>query len=297
MSQFNLTISPSQLESVSRPNSVVTQVYQVKNNSDTSLSLVASVQGWTPLGDRGSVTYCQPPSSSTPPACPASYAYIQYSLMNADLKLGQPFTLLPHTSRQLVLKIKPSSEAPLGDYYSTLFITQLPSNSKSNDLQSLPLGRIGSHLLFSLANSDSPTPQVTVSQFVITPRFKDLFYPTLKINLTLNNQGDYFYAPSGHLTITKNNLEITRMSIAPQNVLSRHSRTLSCLSPAPDTNIIPCQLKPPFWPGRYTVSLKFDDNSLPPVSTSFFVFPYTLTFILLFSIVIYLITLRFFRRS
>ena len=169
MPSFNLTLKPAQTELVALPGSTIIQTYDVTNNSQQTLTLSTQVLPWVPVGDDGSVSYDQ--------ALPNSH--LLFSLGNSDLILGQTFDLPPGQKRQLVLKIKSDTTVPLADNYLTFFINQTPAFATADSSQASATGRIGSHLLISYSASDSPHSQFSLRHFIVSPRFRDIFFPPL----------------------------------------------------------------------------------------------------------------------
>lgn len=255
---FNLSLSPPQIEFVLKPGITLTQAYQVTNNSDNPITLNTEVLPFLPQGDTGSVSYSSLLANPN----------IAFSLNNANLKLGQPFTLQPQESRQLVLKIKTSSDTELSDYYSTFFVyqsTDLPAND-SNISQSI--GKIGSHILLSVSNSESPKISSQIKKFTISPTIKDVFFTPLTFSVNIKNNTNYFFKSYGKISISKNQKIIKQLNLEPQNVLANHQRSLICEN---QTN---CTLTPPLWPGKYVASLELDPSlNTPPASFSFWVLP------------------------
>lgn len=260
--QFNLTLSPSQLEIILKPGARLTQAYDVVNNSNNTLILSTSVEPWRPTDNQGSITYDQ--VSPNPD--------IQFSLANADLKIGQNFRLEPGAKRQLVLKISSNSTTAVGDNYYTFFISQ--ESTVANTPQAF--GKIGSHILISSSNSDTPKQNISINNFITTPRFKDVFFTPIRFTGLITNNSDFYLRPEGKLTLTKNNLVVKELTLAPQNVLAHHSRTIQCTDN--QHNVIPCSVTPPFWPGLYTATLSTQNAA---TSVSFFVFPYYIAFCLI----------------
>jgi hypothetical protein len=278
MPSFNLTIQPAQLELVVQPGATFTQAYQITNNSDNSLILTSSVLPWTPLGTLGNLTYDQVPDNP----------YFQFTLGNADLRLGQTFVLPPRASRQLVLKVTSLSQTPLQDSYFTFFISQENSDSLHlEDTQTASVARIGSHLLISSSPTENPSVQAKITSFSLHPRLKDIFFPKLRFEAQVTNQSGYFFKTSGKITVTKNNLVFTKLDLFPQNVLAQSSRSLSCN--LDDQQPVDCTLTPPFWPGKYTAVLSLDASASSASATlNFYVFPYTLLFIITALVAIFL---------
>lgn len=279
MASFNLSISPPQLELILKPGVTLTQAYDIVNNSDNVLLLTTSVDPWRPTDSNGSVTYDNISPSQ----------YLHFSLANADIRLGQTFRLEPGAKRQLVLKIKSDSDALLTDNYYTFFVSQDATSTLNPDQTNNQLSaRIGSHILISTHTTDSPEISLAVTNFTTTPRFKDILFTPITINGLLNNNSEFYFRPEGKITLTKNNLIIKELTLAPQNVLAHHSRSIQCLDD--QQNTVPCSISPPFWPGLYTATINTTNTT---VSTSFFVFPYYFTFALLTIGILATLILRF----
>lgn len=270
---FNLTLSPPQIEFVLKPGITLTQAYQITNNSSESVTINTEVLPFLPQGDNGSVSYSSLLANPN----------ISFSLNNADLKLGQPFTLAPLESRQLVLKIKTSPETEMSDYYSTFFIYQSAELSANDTNISQSIGKIGSHILLSVSNTEFPKVEAQIKNFFITPKVKDVLFTPLNFSTQIQNNTNYFFKSLGTITISKNQKTIKQFSLDSQNVLANHNRSLLC------ENQTQCVLSPPLWPGKYTATLEFDSNlNIPVFSTSFLVLPLSpIAFILSILFLIY----------
>lgn len=269
MSTFDLTLKPAQTELLAQPGVSLTQAYEITNNSSSSLLLTSSVLPWQPLGTDGSLTYDQVPTNP----------YFSFSLANSDLQLGQTFLLRPHSTRQLVLKIKSAIDTPQTDGYFTFFISQNLTTSLNPDTNLSTAARLGSHLLISTSTTDHPASKAHISRFSISPIFKDVFFPKLNFQAEISNLSPYFFKTSGQIIISKNNLTLQELSLFPQNILANSSRTIFC-----NQNNLPvnCSFTPPFWPGKYQATLVLDPSlSTPPSSLTFYVFPYSLILLIL----------------
>jgi len=289
MSAYNLTIKPAQIEIIAKPGSSITQAYQITNNSPNTLYLTPSVEAWTPQGNDGSVKYCSP-------ACPDAYNAISYSLGNADLKINQSFTLTPNQSQQLVLKIKSTPDASLGDYYATFFISQFTTDKIRNSDPAAPQtsAKLGSHILLSLSKTESNPASSQIKLFKTSPRLKDIFFGKVNFTAQIDNTSDYYYPIVGKINIVKNGKTQTSLDLAPQNVLAHHSRNINCISPDKQS-LQTCSLKAPFWPGHYTATLSLNPAiKSTPVTISYYIFPYYLGLALL---LLSLAAILFFKRK
>jgi hypothetical protein len=276
MPNFDITISPAQIEYLLKPNVTITQAYEITNNSSENIYLNSEVLPFIPQGNNGSVTYQNITSNPN----------IIFSLSNANITLGQPFVLGPNAKQQLVLKIKTSPQTNLADSYYTFFVYQTKSQSSTNF--PVTTGRIGSHILLSLTNTENIKNSGEVSKFTIQPKIKDVFFTPLKFSGEVKNNSDYFFKTTGKITLTKNEKVVKEIDLTSNNVLANYYRQINCQN---STN---CTLSPPFWPGRYTATLSFDENlHIPASSISFFVVPFSPLAILILIFLLVFIPLRF----
>jgi hypothetical protein len=275
---FNLAISPAQIDIVIKPGSSLTQAYQITNNSDQTLFLTTSVEPWLPTDTTGSLTYENATSNPN----------LSFSLSNTDLALGQNFKLSSGESRQLVLKIKSDPSTPLADSYYTFFISQSPS-ATLNQQNSITQAKIGSHILISASGTESPKISSSISRFFITPRFKDSFFSNINFNAQVDNSSDHYFLTQGQLNISKDDQTIKTFDLFPHHVLAKHSRQIACTLYFDQQKLppqaVPCALKAPLWPGKYTATITLSETSQ---SISFYVFPYSLFFTILFFVGIFI---------
>lgn len=272
---FNLSLTPPQIEFVLKPGVSLTQAYQVTNESDQAVTLNTQILPFLPSGNNGGVTYNNLISNPN----------ITFSLNNADIKLGQPFTLQPQETRQLVLKITSSPQTSLSDYYTTFFVYQSPDKSANATNISQTSGQIGSHILLSVSNNENPKTEGLIQKFSLTPKIKDVFFTPIKFSGQIQNNSNYFFKTSGKITISKNEKVIKELNLDSQNILANYYRQFSCS----DQQV--CTLSPPLWPGKYTANLEFDPNlNIPSSSVSFLVMPISPV---LFLTVIFLLSFLF----
>lgn len=266
---FNITLSPPQLEVFLAPGQAFTQAYNITNNDSSPITLVPSVESWQAVGSDGLVQYLSADEA-------ANTTLVNFSLANADTHLNQPFTIAPNSTRQIVLKITPRLKVQ-GDSYHTLFLTQV-NPLTFHDTAALTYGKIGSHVLISVSPTEKVTYQARISQFTSSPFLKDLFFSDITLSATVDNAGEFYFKTIGDLTITKNGAEYKKFTLAPLNVAAHSSRRILCLSkPLPSGALAAegCTLSAPFWPGVYTATLTLSDAlNTPPLTRSFFVFPY-----------------------
>jgi len=262
---FNLTISPAQVEYLLKPGTTIIQAYDITNNSNQDINLNTEILSFIPQGNTGSVIYQN--TSSNP--------NITYSLNNSDLILGQPFILKANSKKQLVLKIKTSTTVSLQDSYSTFFVSQVQNQNNIDYPQAT--GKIGSHILLSVTDTENIPTKGSISLFKITPKIKDVFFSRLQFVGEVKNDSNYFLKTSGQITLVKNDQTLKEIKLQPLNVLANYYRQIDC------QDLDSCTLKGPFWPGRYTATLSFDQNlNIPSSTVSFFVFPISPILFILF---------------
>jgi len=258
MSNFNLTLSPSQIEYVLKPEVTIIQTYEITNNSSDSINLNTEVLPWIPSDTTGSVNYTQAIANPN----------IIFSLGNSDLQLGQLFTLAPNTKKQLVLKIKTNSNITLADSYYTFFITQNLTTTSSKENFSQASGKIGSHILLTVSDVENPKVESTIQNISIFPKIKDVFFRPINFSGQIKNNSDFFFKINGKITITKNDKTIKEFTLNSDNVLNHYARNFSCS----DQN--GCQLKTPLWPGHYNVNITLDSSlNSKSYDTSFYILP------------------------
>jgi len=255
---FNLSISPPQIEFILKPGVTLIQAYDVTNNSDQNISVNTKVLPFLPSGDNGSVTYSNLISNPN----------INFSLNNSDIQLGQPFTLKANETKQLVLKITANSQTKLSDYYSTFFVYQTNDMSANDSNITQTTGQIGSHVLLSVSDTESPKVEGVIQKFTITPKIKDVFFTPINFSGQIQNNSNYFFKTSGKIIIKKGDKVVKELNLDSQNVLANYYRQFSC------NNQSACTLSPPLWPGHYTATIALDTSlNTNPLSVSFFVLP------------------------
>ncbi len=254
---FNLSLSPPQVEFVLKPNVTLTQAYEVTNNSDQPITVNTKVLPFLPTGDNGSVTYSDLISNPN----------VIFSLNNADIQLGQPFSLKANETKQLVLKITTTPQTKLADYYSTFFVYQTNQMTANDTNITQTTGQIGSHVLLSVSDTENPETSGSIQKLSITPKIKDVFLTPIKFNGQIQNNSNYFFKTAGKITITKGEKVVKELELDSQNVLANYYRKFSCDNQT-------CTLNTPLWPGHYTTTIQLNSSLNTPVfSSSFFVLP------------------------
>jgi hypothetical protein len=270
--QFHLTLSPAQREYILKPGATFTQAYQVTNNSNSTLVLNTVLEPWAPQGTDGSLRFDQYLQNP----------HLEFSLSNADLRLGQNFKLSPGQSRQLVLKIKALPQATPTDAYYTFFVYQDQNSLLNSEISgSSTSAKIGSNLILTISNSDQISSKATFSQLETSPLFKDALFGQITLSGQINNLSPHYFQTGGKITLSKSGLTQKELTIFPQNVLANHSRDLLCQDISTPPGPTSCTIPAPLWPGYYTATFTLDSPATT-ASLSFFVFPYWLFLALIF---------------
>jgi len=259
MANFDLTISPSQIEFVLKPGTTIVQAYQITNNSlDHNIVVNTEIKPWYPQGNDGSVNYQDILPNPN----------IFFSLGNSDIQLNQPFTLAPKESKQVVLKIKTNSQTELSDAYYTFFVYQDQNISKSSDSISQTTGKIGSHILLSVSNQQNQDIKAEIKNFHSSSKYRDVLFGQINFDADIQNKTDYFFKTTGKITVLKDQKNIKELELNSNNVLAHHYRRLGCNQQES------CSLQQPLWPGKYTAQIQLDpDYNVDPASVSFTILP------------------------
>jgi len=227
---LNLSISPPLLQATIKPGKSISQVFTIYNNSSNPIKLTPRIVPFLPEDDQGN-------PSLQPQSNPAWLSY--FSLINTNIKLGQPFTLPANKSDQLVLSIKIPNTAPTTDHYATLLIS---STSEVADFSSSISGSIGSNILLTIANQTAPptilkladlkptnTQYIKIGQTYILDNLSPIHF-TAK----LENLGNHLTQAHGLFQIHKSTKVTHIQSLLPVNVLAQSTRELiaPCLAEA-----------------------------------------------------------------
>jgi len=251
---FDITLSPSVSEISITPGNKFILAFNMTNNTNSELILNSSVDTWLPRGNTGQIVYTNVYADPN----------ISFSLNNADLSLGQEFTLGPAQKKQLVLKINAPTSVSRRDHYYTFFISQVGSEQS--------LAKIGAHIIIS--TQDKQEVDLNIEKFSISPFIKDTFFKPITFDALIKNNGKQHTKTIGKLTISKNDTKIKEFIVSPDTVLAGYNRSLRCVNDKAE--IIPCALTPPFWPGIYKVNLELNSQKAVSFETAFFVFPFSI---------------------
>lgn len=265
---FSLSIAPAQWELVIKPGKSYTKAYNLTNSGQQDLYLTTSIVPFIADQDSGDIIY----NPDTP-----TIVAPQFSLQNADLKLGERFVIPAGKKRQLVLKITIPENTPLQDYYYTFFIESQPSTPEvSFGTSGVFAGKIGSHLLLSVSDTAEPDFLIKISSFKAIPKIADQSQEVI-FKIKTFNAGNFFSKVGGEIKIINMfKKQVKALALKPKNVLAQAARELKC-----ETGN--CSFAT-LWPGIYQAYLTIDDQK---AKTTFVVLPLKLTLILIILILLY----------
>jgi len=212
---LSLSIWPPILEVTLKPGKSITQVYRVKNSGDDTV-VIAQMVPFEAAGELGQVKL-----SSTP-----NPALAYFSLQNADLDLGQSFTLKSGASQELVLKIIVPPTATNGDHYFTLLI-DADTQSLLTASGAKAAGSIGGNILLSITDSEVLNQTAKIEELSLKGlKIKDSF-DTFDFIAQVKNSSDHFLKAVGQLTITNTfGRKIATLPFRADNILAQSIRQL-----------------------------------------------------------------------
>jgi hypothetical protein len=220
--QFNVGVEPSQVSILMKPNISLIKAFNYKNQGDPGI-YSARVVSFEPIGDQGGRVISD-----------KSEGPVRFSLENSNINLGDKFFLRGKEDLQLLLKIRTTANAPLGDYYYTLFLIAEPSTFQ----ETVSKGRamLGANILISITESGLTEVNAKVSMFQIMSDYKfNFFGKTFYINepysqvpviLKLANVGNYKIVPKVKIIFKGPYMKEQSREMVPVNVLRNSERIL-----------------------------------------------------------------------
>jgi len=240
---LSLSIEPTILQVKIKPGKSITQAYKIRN-SGHKVQLDSAILPFEPLDKKGHIKL---PDNLSAPVYDHPYL-AWFSFQNANLDLGNSFSLKTGRHQQVVLKIRVPENAQEGDYYTTLvFKSQNPAGL--NGSSSSQAGIIGTNILLTVSEKEYPPISGQVDLDLQNPFFAfikkvlkffkiDWQIPKFLINLRLvdsldqipflvqtKNTGKFRFQTSGQLTVKgQPGLGSTQIDLQPENVLAQSER-------------------------------------------------------------------------
>ena len=295
---LGLSVYPPLLEVMIKPGKTITQVYRLANQSDSDLVMTTKILTFEPADELGNVQL----KTDSPSAIKD-----WFSFQNADLNLGDNFVLKTGQEQQVVFKIKVPENALEDDYYLTLLFESLPEltlnqGNTQNKIQ------IGANLLLTISETGEPPRKAEIAEFKIKNawfklsswQFIDSFVNPLFV-LRIKNSGRSLFKPMGSMTVSGWSGQKYLLELLPENILINSIRQTQCFS-TDKNQPFPCQLetnwKTKFLIGVYQAQVGFGLDKISQdyqQTIHFFAFPFTLTGILLFIILIFYLVKKYSR--
>jgi len=210
---FSLAIWPPILEVMIKPGKSITQVYELSSQGEASEKINTEIATFKPADELGNVILT-PKSASSP---------IEFNFENADIFLGQPFSLAPGKKQQIVLKIKVPQETGEGDYYFTLLFSTKPE-PREGAFGSQEAGVIGGHILLTVSESGEPEKAGKIVEFQTKKLIDSLEKP--EFTLRVKNTGQAFWKPFGAIKVKGLVGQSFEIPLRPDNVLAGSVRQI-----------------------------------------------------------------------
>jgi hypothetical protein len=260
---FSLSISPPILEVMIQPGKRIVYTFDLENRSPSPISLTARIAPFEAKDNQGHIRFLNEEASEF------------FSLLNANMSFGQPFSLSSSQKIQLVIRIAIPQNQPEGDYYQTILIEQSAPRTSSGNL-SQSLGAVGANILLTVSKSGQPQRSLEIESFSIPNAYFGKIIDSFSVanfELALKNTGEAFTKPQGSIFIRpeKGKEDLQEIKIRPDNILPGTTRKMQCLEK-------PCFFKPPKLIGSYQACFEFvlDGKKYQSV-IGLWVFPFKIT--------------------
>lgn len=291
--QLALELWPPLLEVMIQPGKSITQVFELTNTGSSDLTLTSKVVPFEPLGSDGQIKLLENfPNNQQLTLSSERF----FSFQNADLALGDTFTLKAGQHRQIVLKISISPEQAEDDHYFTLLFENLSSFPSSGFTGESTAGaqiQVGANILLTISRRGLPTLTASLTDFSLANPLVcirnlcliDSLTPPI-FNLRVANTSSAFFKSFGTISTTGWFNQKFIRDLLPENILANSERRLRCALTLPGSdsqNTItysPTTCRPgnQFYFGLYQTELtvKSESADLTSGSLHWFSFPFSL---------------------
>jgi hypothetical protein len=233
-----------------QPGKTVTQSFSIANNGSSDLVLKALVVPFKAKGELGKISLEEESPTTN-----------WFSLQNADIALGEKFSLPAGKTQQIVLKIKVPQHAKENDYYLTLLFETIPDQFLGES-GSKTQAKIGSNILLTVSETGEPPKKAEIEEFKILDsltvwglQFIDSFdQPEFLVRV--KNTGRTYFKPIGKISLTTWFGQRYVLNLLPENVLANSIRQIKCLT-SKETTPSACRLSPGFLVGPQKAQLVF----------------------------------------
>ena len=296
--RVSLSISPPHIEVLMRSDTSLIKAFNIQNSSDPGVFNLRVVS-FEPSGDQGDRIFKEKAEGP-----------IRFSLENSDLKLDKPFFMKANEDFQVLLKIRSIENAPLGDYYYTLFVITEPPVGQSS------MGKgsawLGANILISISETGLKVVEGKIAQFQVIPRYQFKLFgrsfaiieprDQVPVILKMANIGQYLIQPEAKIELKGPFSTKQKRKLLPLNVLKQSERVLY---PKELDECERCQTNPSvvfkgFYFGKYllTADINFlGSNQKVFAKTEFWALPIRLTVIVVLLFIFSLFVLLFKRKN
>lgn len=251
---LGLGIYPPLLEVTIMPGKTITQVYKLSNPGEIDLMMTSSIVSFEPSDEIGGIKFV----ADTERLKPISFAFL-----NADLRLGQTFSLPSGSTQEIVLIIKVPETALEKDYYATLLFQTAPMKGYGTLSASQTQTKIGANLLITVSRTGKPIKKAAIEEFRLVNCSRLCIIDSFtqpEFFIKIKNAGHSYFKPLGQVLLQGWFKQEETLDLLPQNILSGFSREIQCQM---EEQIIPCQSKSKFLIGPFKAKIEFglDDFS------------------------------------
>lgn len=269
---LSLSISPPIVEVMIMPGKKTQQTFSIINEGTDGYASVRIVP-FTPQDEEGNVNVIDNPNFSNI----AAYEN-WFTLLSPSAKFGDKFFLRQGEKKDIKLAISPPVEAKEKDYYFTLLygmepgdLTQLGGYSGN-----ISKAKIGANLLISVSKDGQPYKKARIVEFS-APKLIDSL-SKLSYTLRIENTGQFFFKPTGRITVNPLFGKKEVLEIAPVNIVSSTIRNVPCIL---EEELIKCEYDKKVLLGVYKANVSFTaDNESREYSaqTTTVALPFTIVF-------------------
>lgn len=263
---ISLAISPPIFEIMIKPGKEYKTDFTISNQGG-STRLTPKIVVFTPSDELGNVNLTNIPAPD----------WVKYHPQPIILESGA-------SSNFSVLFSPPPDSLEIDHYLSLVFESDLPSDLLVEN-SSLYTAKIASNILLTVSKDGNPKKSAEIKSFT-APSVIDSFFGNLEYEVVLRNNGNSYWKPIGKIIINEKEI----LNLAPQNIISGHSRNITCID---GENLVPCEPEKKPFLGSVSAKLEFniDENPLnykQEIST--FVFPFSLVGLILLFLSGFLLT-------
>jgi len=224
---FGLSVEPPLLKVSIRPGKSITQVFKLTNLSDDDKLFVARIVPFKDADNYGN-----------PVIIPDAKAdWISYfSLLNANIKYGEPFPIKSNSSEQLIVGLTVPETAKSEDIYATLLISTYINATDIGYQGSSVNASVASNMLITINQQEFPDTILKIEKFFpIDGTFIKIGNFYLADNITplifssmVKNDGDYTADTKGVFRVTTgSDKPIYLDGILPVNIISKTTRVIT----------------------------------------------------------------------